>query len=77
MYVAIDRMLGQWNYIISFSSTSFCIFMRVDSHYSLFFIQYFVIFGCVFLELIGTTQIINKKDTWLAFQGNNEADVVG
>ena len=28
--------------------------------------------GCGFLELIGTAQIINEKEAWLAFQGNND-----
>ena len=34
--------------------------------------EYFVTWRCGFLELIGTTKIINKKEAWLAFQGNNE-----
>ena len=43
---------------------------EVIIHYSLFNILSF--WGCVFLELIGTAQIINKKEAWLAFQDNNE-----
>ena len=40
-------------------------------HYSLFSI---LSFGGVVdvLELIGTAQIINNMEAWLAFQGNNE-----
>ena len=48
----------------------FCIFMRAGGHYSLFNILSF--WGCGYLELIGTTEIINKKEAWLAFQGINE-----
>ena len=46
------------------------VFMRAGGHYSLSNIVSF--WGCGFLELIGTAQIINKKEAWLAFQGNNE-----
>ena len=43
--------------------------MRAGSNYSLFIIQYY---GILRVWLPGTTQIINKKVVWLAFQGNNE-----
>ena len=43
--------------------------MRAGSNYSLFIMQYY---GILRVWLPGTAQIINKKEVWLAFQGNNE-----
>ena len=61
--------LGQSNYIITFSSTPFYNFTWAGSNYSLFIMQYY---GILRVWLPGTAQIINKKEVWLAFQGNNE-----
>ena len=61
--------LGQSNYSISFVSTPFYGFMQAGSNYSLFIMQYY---GILRVWLPGTAQIINKKEVWLAFHGNNE-----
>ena len=62
-------ILGQSNYIVSFSSTCFYISMCAGGHYSLFIVQYY---GILRVWFPGTAQIISKKEVWLAFQGNNE-----
>ena len=70
-YDNIINTNGQSNYRISFLSTHFYVIMRAGSDYSLFITQYFGILGA---WLLGTTQIIHKKEAW-PFQGDNE--VVG
>ena len=44
--------------------------MMAGGNHSLFIMQYYGILG---VWLPGTTHIINKKEVWLAFQGNNES----
>ena len=39
-HLLLNVQLGQLNYIVSFSSTHFYIFMRAGGHYSLFIIYY-------------------------------------